>query len=149
VPSTFLGQDNATSGSWIGVYGSDAWDIAGDTSSPNPFATVVMSQHNTYTYEYPSIDPRAPYLGSNPTQRIACVWYNDVSIDINVTVKDGSSHKLSIYALDWDRNGVSPGFLPGWGPDRPGQGFWPIDHRTRWPMGMGYVSFSRRLYSRI
>jgi hypothetical protein len=110
VPSTFLGQDNATSGSWIGVYGSDAWDIAGDTTSPNPFATVVMSQHNTYTYEYPSIDPRAPYLGSNPSQRIACVWYNDVSIDINVTVNDGSSHKLSIYALDWDRNGRTLSF---------------------------------------
>ncbi len=34
--------------------------------------------------------------------RIAAAWYNTTEFTIDVNLTDGQTHKLSIYALDWD-----------------------------------------------
>ena len=46
-------------------------------------------------------DPRALQTGSGST-RIAAAWFNASTFSFDVNLTDGNSHRVSLYALDWD-----------------------------------------------
>ena len=37
------------------------------------------------------------------SDRLAACWYSGTSFETKVNITDGKKHKVSLYALDWDR----------------------------------------------
>jgi hypothetical protein len=103
--ATFVGSDTTTQGNWHGVYGTSGYDIEGDTSGKNPnlpsFATLSTTGASTYTWTSNTTDVRALQNVAN-TGRIASAWYTDTSMSFNLDLTDGKTHKVSLYAVDWD-----------------------------------------------
>lgn len=103
--AAFVAQDTATHGSWKGHYGSDGYWLQGDAKSLPGYATVTTGS-TTYTWAGSTTDPKALSKAASTTDRIAATWYGStVSLDVNLT--DGQSHKVSLYAMDWDVLGRS------------------------------------------
>ena len=107
--ATFLGTDTTTEGKWHGVYGADGYDIAADTSASNPkipsYATLSVPAQ-TYVWAAKTTDPRALQNAAN-TGYIASCWYTSTTMSFNLNVTDGNTHKVSLYAVDWDNTGRS------------------------------------------
>ena len=101
----FLGTDSATQGNWKGVYGADAASIVGDASSTPAYGTLTPSGQATYIWDGSPTD--APSLQRVSAGRIAATWYADQSETLDLNLTDGAAHKVSLYALDYDRVGRS------------------------------------------
>ena len=102
--ASFVKQDVTTQGSWKGVYGADGYNIAQDSSAGNPkipaYATTTISGGSAYTWNSGTTNVRA-LQKSGATDRIAATWFGNL-ISFNVTIKDGATHQVALYALDWD-----------------------------------------------
>jgi hypothetical protein len=100
--ATFLSQDTTTQGSWKGVYGTDGYNVINDLASNPSYATVTPSGQSSWTWAASTTDVRGlQKVDQGATDRIAACWYgSQFSFDVNLT--DGKSHKISIYACDWD-----------------------------------------------
>src|SRR4029450_5167569 len=57
--AVFLKSDVTTQGTWKGVYGSQGYSIASDTTSLPGFAARSLSGQNTYTWSTSTGDVRA------------------------------------------------------------------------------------------
>jgi hypothetical protein len=108
VPSataSFVGTDTTTQGNWRSAYGADGYDIEGDSSGTNPslpsYASVSLSGATTYTWGTNTGNSSALQNVAS-TGDIASTWYSFTSFNINVGITDGKSHRVTIYALDWD-----------------------------------------------
>jgi hypothetical protein len=99
--AVFAKYDTTTQGTWKGVYGSNGWAIADDSTNYPAYATVALNGENNYVWASPTTDVRA--LESGVTSgRIASTWYSYSSFTINVNLTDGNTHQVEVYALDWD-----------------------------------------------
>ncbi len=98
--AAFVATDGATQGNWRWGYGGDGYSIAGDSASYPSYATVSMTVP-TATWISPTTDVRA-LQNSAGTGREATAWYASSNFTIDVNLTDGQSHKLALYALDWD-----------------------------------------------
>ena len=102
----FVKTDTTTQGTWKGVYGSNGYNVIGDTVSYPGYVTVTPANQNNYTWASSTSDVRAPQKALSSTDRIAATWYNDVSFTIDLNFTDGAAHQLAIYCLDWDLGGA-------------------------------------------
>jgi RHS repeat-associated protein len=108
--AAFVTTDTTTQGNWKGAYGSDGYNIINDAVSYPAYAQVSVSGQSAYTWAASTTETRALLKAASSTDRLASCWYSgtDFTIDINLT--DGNSHRVSVYALDWDgangRNGT-------------------------------------------
>ncbi len=100
--AAFVGLDNFTGGSWKGVYGSDGYQIVNDAQSLPSYATVTPNSALLYTWAASTSDPRGTQKAASATDRIAACWYSGSSYSLSVTISDGQTHQMAIYALDWD-----------------------------------------------
>ena len=110
-PSTaarFVKTDSTTRGNWIGVYGSDASIIARDSARNASYASVSVRDQSEWTYATDGKDARA-LLKNDGKNRIAGVWYSYYpttnSFYIDITISDGATHQVALYALDWYNQG--------------------------------------------
>jgi uncharacterized repeat protein (TIGR01451 family) len=98
--ATFVRVDNATQGSWKGVYGAEGFSIAGDSTNLPPYA-LLATDGIPYTWVSSTTDPRALLKAGATTDRIAATWYsNSFTVDLNIV--DSNTHQLALYCLDWD-----------------------------------------------
>src|SRR5581483_3936679 len=99
--ATFAGTDTTTQGSWIGTYGGDGYSIPNGTQSLPSYATLTLSGQSSYTWAASTTDVRAL---QNPggSGRMASLWYSAPSFTLDVNLKDGNTHQVALYALDWD-----------------------------------------------
>ena len=108
--ASFVSTDTTTQGSWRNAYGADGYDIAADTSAANPklpsYATLSITGGTAYTWVASTTDVRALQNAAN-TGRIASTWYSATSMSFNLNLTDGQSHEVSLYAVDWDKQGRS------------------------------------------
>jgi hypothetical protein len=108
--AAFLATDTTSAGNWHGVYGADGYDIAADTSASNPkvpsYATLEITGASTYTWSSSTTDSRALQNAAN-TGRIESAWYSSSSLSFNLDLTDGKTHKVSLYAADYDHKGRS------------------------------------------
>ena len=108
--ATFLGTDTTTQGKWHGVYGADGNDLVADTSSGNPkipsYATLSVTGTQTYVWAASTTDPRALQNAAN-TSSIAATWYSSSTMSFNLNLTDGKTHKMSLYAVDFDNHNRS------------------------------------------
>ena len=104
--ASFLGQDTTTQGSWMGVYGTQGFDIVSGPTTLPASDTVTPKGESTYTWTTTSTDPRALQVPGS-TNRVAAVWYSATSFTVDVNLADGQTHDLELYFLDWDNKGRS------------------------------------------
>jgi hypothetical protein len=104
--------DDATAGTWKGVYGSQGAVIAGEVSAAIKCATVVSNDKaddlrdtggwTLRKWEASSKDPRALQKpGAEAQDRNAAFWVGD-RFDVDVAITDAMEHQIAFYCLDWD-----------------------------------------------
>ncbi len=108
--ATFLGTDTTTGGSWRGTYGANGYDIAADTSGTDPnlpsYATLSTTGATAYTWAKSTTATNALENAAN-TGRTATAWYTATTMSFNLDFTDGQTHKVSLYAVDFDSKGRS------------------------------------------
>jgi hypothetical protein len=94
----------------MGTYGSQGYDVIGDSSSLPGYATVTPSGQSNYVWAASTGDPRALQTADG-SSRIAACWYSGdsgaTSFSVDVNLSDGQKHNLELYFLDWDNLGRS------------------------------------------
>jgi hypothetical protein len=102
--ATFVATDTSTQGNWRGIYGADGYTVVGDSPSTPAYAALASVNQSSWTWASSTTDPRALQLGSG-LGRIAATWYSIQSFSIDIDITDGNSHRVALYALDWDSKG--------------------------------------------
>jgi hypothetical protein len=107
--ASFLNNDAATQGSWATAYGGDGYDISQGAISLPSYATVNIAGNYNYVWNGSTSDSRALVNPGN-SGRLAACWYTpsvsaSSSFTIDVSLSDGNSHQVALYALDWDNYG--------------------------------------------
>jgi hypothetical protein len=101
----FLGTNTTTQGNWHGAYGAQGYDLALDSSAGNPklpaYVTMGITGASTWTWAASTTDVRALQNSAN-SGRIAAGWYSKTSMSFALNLTDGQSHKVSLYAVDYD-----------------------------------------------
>jgi VCBS repeat-containing protein len=98
----FLGTDGTTQGTWLGVYGSQGFNVVGAATSYPAYAQVGVSGAGTVIWASSTTDVRALQKGVGTTDRIAAAYYSVTSFTIDVNLTDNAQHRLGLYALSWD-----------------------------------------------
>jgi hypothetical protein len=104
--ATFVSKDNTTEGAWQGKYGLDGYSLANVTPPSIPaYASFAPQNQSNYTWVASTNDPRALQIPGG-TSGIAAAWYDTPTPSFGLDVNVGaSSHRLSVYAVDWDSQG--------------------------------------------
>jgi hypothetical protein len=97
----FITLDGTTQGNWTAAYGSDGYNVIPVQQDYPSYATVTPILTSTYTWTSYTSDPRALQL----VNRIAACLYSASSFAVDVNLTDGQSHRVALYALDWDGAG--------------------------------------------
>ena len=97
--ANFAGTDTSTQGNWEGVYGGDGYAIADGAQSIPSYATFTPQNGQLYEWASNTTDVRALESGSG---RVAATWFNAPTFDFDVNLSDGATHRVAVYALDWD-----------------------------------------------
>ncbi len=113
--ASFLRADVSTQGNWKNAFGSDGYAIAQDASPFPWYADVTFLNALQWVFDRDPTDRRAPQRGSAPNldSRVAAIWYNHEqptdgagqqsnSVSIEVKIKDGKTHPVSLYFLDYE-----------------------------------------------
>jgi hypothetical protein len=105
---SYLAPDTTTQGTWKNNYGADGYNVIGDLSSYPSYAKVTPSGTSSYTWASSTTDRRAlQKADAGATDRIAACWYSSTQFAVDLKLTDGLTHKISIYAVDWDKRGRS------------------------------------------
>jgi hypothetical protein len=103
----FNGTNTAIQGAWGSHFGTAGYMIANGPSSAPTMATLSVTGALTYTWTAQTVDPRA--LQSSPQSSLgiasAYTQYPSKSFKINVDSPTGTKQLLSLYLLDWDKEG--------------------------------------------
>jgi hypothetical protein len=103
--AVFVKVDTTTQGNWLGVYGSEGYNIIGNSVMYPPNMQVLcdapardtwaISTNNVAALEKVGVADRiAAYWGSG--------WNNGAQFNLAVTPSDTQWHQLSLYCLDYD-----------------------------------------------
>jgi hypothetical protein len=106
---TYVRRDNTTQGNWMGVYGNEGFQLTEIAPNLPGWAQIALNGNWTHTWASSTSDVRGLQKPANPNDRIAATWYTPNGWDnsqysINFNFTDGQTHRLAIYALDWDFN---------------------------------------------
>ena len=105
--ATFLNTDTTTQGNWMGVYGTQGYNVVNATPSYPSYATVTASGDSTYVWSSNTTDVRGLENPNGSGGRIAAAWYSSTSFTVTIDLTDGNSHNIALYAVDWDNHGRS------------------------------------------
>ncbi len=105
--AVFVKKDTTTQGNWQGVYGQDGYAVIGDLTSNPSYVAPAATGQGQVIWTNSTADIRALQKASNPSNRIAGVWYSSSSFNVDLNITDGNTHQVALYCLDWDRLGRS------------------------------------------
>ncbi len=97
----FVGEDNATQGTWKTVYGADGYHILQDTQSYPSYASTSTSGKSDFTWVVPTTDVRA-LQRATLANRIAACWYATTGFEVALALSDSVAHRVGFYCLDLD-----------------------------------------------
>lgn len=102
--ATFAGEDRTTAGSWPGRHGARGWAIAAHEAALPPDVRAAWVDGQPHTWAATTADVRALLLGRDgKAERRATAHYGAAPA---VTVDTGGTAcQVSVYVLDWDRQG--------------------------------------------
>jgi hypothetical protein len=97
--------DTTTLGNWENGYGGDGYSFVGATAALPAYAAVTVSAGaQTFVWAGATSDGRALEI-PNSTNRVAGAWYAPTTMSFDVNLTDGNTHRLALYALDYDNGG--------------------------------------------
>ncbi|HVK59626.1 MAG TPA: hypothetical protein VM735_12655, partial [Candidatus Kapabacteria bacterium] len=102
--ATFVRADTTTRGNWKGVFGSQGYNIIGNSQSYPSVVSVVASGNSAWTWNNNTTDPAALLRASDNTRLAAC-WYSATQFEIQLSFSDSVPHRVALYFLDWDHSG--------------------------------------------
>ncbi len=105
--ATFVKTDTTTQGNWMGVYGTQGYNVVNATPSYPSYATVTASGYLTYVWSSDTTDVRGLENPNGSGGRIAAAWYSSTSFTVTIDLTDGLAHNIALYAVDWDSHGRS------------------------------------------
>jgi hypothetical protein len=103
----FAGVDAATQGWWKNRYGADGYQVIGEAASYPTYATVTPSGHSSWVWESTSTDVRALEKSGATADRMAATWYSAGQMNVDLNLKDGQTHRVALYMLDYEGAGRS------------------------------------------
>lgn len=107
----FVKRDTTTKGNWIGVYGADGYAFPKQPAHPPGYADFKPVGQNEYSWTekrapIDPADPRIPVSTTPGKKQPITAWhtFNDskTPFHIEVTIKDDKTHRLALYAVNWD-----------------------------------------------
>jgi hypothetical protein len=103
----FNGANTAIQGAWENHYGTAGYMIANGPSSTPTIATMSVNGASTYTWAAQTPDPRALQTNPQATEGIASAYtqFPSTSFKFNVDSPTSVNETLTLYLLDWDREG--------------------------------------------
>ncbi len=99
--ASFVQLDTTTQGNWKNNYGSDGYNVINNSANYPAYAQVSPLSNQVYTWNSSTSATQALQKAAS-TDRIAACWYQSGSFSIDVNLTDGQSHRMALYALDWD-----------------------------------------------
>ena len=102
--ASFLGQNTASNtprGNWRGHYGSEGFQILGDSRQFPSTSTLNLLQGFEYVWQNPATGGTA-LQKSEGTERVAGCWAASDMLSFDLTLAAGSFQRLTLYLLDWD-----------------------------------------------
>ena len=98
--AAFLATDTTTQGNWRGVYGTQGYSLVRDLTALPTWAAVTLS--NARDPLWSGSGTQARFLQrATGTGRFAAAWESGTTFNVDVQLKDGAAHKVSLYLLDW------------------------------------------------
>ena len=94
-------MDSTTGGNWITGFGSTAYVIAGASSSISSGISFQVLRGTTHVWQGITGDTRALRASPSDPSRIASAWYDDSSVQIELS--STQPNEFALYFLDWDR----------------------------------------------
>lgn len=99
----FVGVDSQNQGEWVGRLGAEGYALPPEIRQLP--ATVSLSVSNAHFWNWQQegtvFDNRALAAGSTGPLQATC-WTSPESIFLDLDLRDGYSHLLSLYLVDWD-----------------------------------------------
>jgi hypothetical protein len=108
VAAVYITTDQKTQGNWKDSYGCDGFSIVDDATSYPAYASVAVRDCAEWSGDGSTDNPRALQKSTQSGNRVAAWWYNNLSIDINLT--DGQAHRVALYCLDWKGDAKAQAF---------------------------------------
>lgn len=99
--ATLVRVDTTTGGAWATAYGTEGYSIAGHSSSIPAYAQLAMTGASSWTWQG-STSAQAALVKPGAADRIAACWYSASSYDFNLNLIDGNTHRIALYACDYD-----------------------------------------------
>ena len=109
--ASFAGANTAAQGNWMAGFGGDGYGSPRTPARLNPVDPLLRQRLAlgalNYTWAASTTDPRGLQNAAG-TGRLAATWYSQGfaagwSFDIDVSLSDGKSHRVSVYAVDWEQ----------------------------------------------
>ncbi len=104
--ASYFGPNTSTQGNWIGMYGSQGYDMVNTvtaTSLPS-YATISTIGASTNTWSTSTTSASALQAVGGQS-RVAAAWYAANSFTVDVFLTDNKIHDLELYFLDWQNAG--------------------------------------------
>ena len=98
--AVFVGINTTRSGTWKGAVGTEGYKVIANSQSLPSYATMAFTGGSDWIWQYQTSDTRA--LQNHVASRIASCHYATSSFEVDLNIKDGKSHNVSFYCLDWD-----------------------------------------------
>jgi len=98
--ASFVANDSATQGNWVGTYGTDGYYLADAGESLPSYATLNPSGQQSGVWNYGPSSKRA--LMQSQGMRIAAFDTSASGFTYDLDLIDGNSHQVALYLLDWD-----------------------------------------------
>ena len=99
------GQDSASHGQWIGLYGAGGYALANGPSSIPPDVIWNITANAETAWNIESTEQRALAI-PDASARLAARWQAPTSISLSISFSDGEWHNVSLYFLDWENSGL-------------------------------------------
>ena len=102
--ASFIKTDNTTKGEWRGIYGAQAFSVAGNLANFPNNLPITLSDQLVITWAESTIELGAlqkPYADG----RIAAAWSSATAFTLDLNLNDGAPHRVTLYCLDWDQQG--------------------------------------------
>jgi hypothetical protein len=100
--ASFVKVDTGTSGSWMGIYGADGYNVIQNAASIPAYVSVTPSGNSSYVWASSTTDPRGLETPGNPNSRLAACWYTNGAMNIDLAFTDSNTHAVAIYLVDWE-----------------------------------------------
>jgi hypothetical protein len=101
----FVGNDTNAHGNWAGVFGQDGYHVIESQVKYPSYVSVTPNGCSPFTWAEDVSDVRALQREPGNLKRKAACWYASTNFALEIEIKDGRSHRVALYVLDWDSKG--------------------------------------------